>query len=61
MSQSFWNTLSSYCEELAPVVGPLLGCVAETADAIDRAGTQPKSRRALKSAAVQSRLSPEDE
>ena len=43
MSTSFWASLSSYCEELAPVAGPLLAAVGDTAGAIERAGTQSKS------------------
>jgi len=43
MSQSFWSSLSSYCAELAPVAGPLLSAVGETAHAIERAGTQTRS------------------
>jgi hypothetical protein len=45
MSQSFWTSLSSYCQELAPVAGPLLAAVGDTADAVDRAGRQTKSLR----------------
>jgi hypothetical protein len=63
MSQSFWSSVSTYCEELAPVAGPLLAAVGATADAIERADKQTKSlnastrtlRRGLASA------SPEDE
>lgn len=40
MAQSFWATLASYCTELAPVSGPLLSAVAETAQAVERASMQ---------------------
>jgi hypothetical protein len=46
MSESFWTSLSSYCQELAPVAGPLLAAIGDTADAVDRAGRQTKSLRA---------------
>jgi len=38
MSESFWASLSAYCTELAPVSGPLLSAVGDTAAAIERAG-----------------------
>lgn len=37
MTTSFWNQLASYCHELAPVAGPLLGAVGDTAEAVERA------------------------
>jgi aspartate/glutamate racemase len=40
MATSFWTTLSAYCNELAPVVGPLLSTIGNTADAITRASTR---------------------
>lgn len=40
---SFWSSLATYCEELAPVAGPLLGAVGATADAVERANTQTKA------------------
>ena len=36
-SDNGWTSLAHFCNELAPVVGPLLSTVAETAHAIDRA------------------------
>jgi hypothetical protein len=36
-SDNGWTALAHFCNELAPVVGPLLATVAETAHAIDRA------------------------
>ena len=38
MSDNFWSTLASYCQELAPVAGPLLSAVGDTASAVERAG-----------------------
>ena len=46
MSQSFWTSLASYCQELAPVAGPLLSAVGNTAEAVERAGRQTNSLRA---------------
>jgi len=43
MTPSFWTTLSAYASELAPVAGPLLTAVSETASAIDRAGNQSQT------------------
>ena len=43
MPQSFWDALATYTSELAPVAGPLLSAVSETASAIERAGTQTRS------------------
>lgn len=42
----FFQSLASYCEELAPVAGPLLSTVADTANAIDRANRRTDSLRA---------------
>lgn len=36
-SKSFWGTLACYASELAPVAGPLLDAIGQTASAIDRA------------------------
>ncbi len=46
MAASFWTSLATYCQELAPVAGPLLGAVGDTATAVDRAG---RSTQALRS------------
>lgn len=35
---NFWTSLASFCQELAPVAGPLLSAVGDTASAVDRAG-----------------------
>jgi phytoene/squalene synthetase len=42
---SFWRALSSYCDELAPVVGPLLSAIGATATAVDRASDPANSAR----------------
>lgn len=34
---NFFTALSAFCQELAPVAGPLLAAVGETASAVDRA------------------------
>lgn len=34
---NFLNTISAYCEELSPVVGPLLQHIAATAAAVHKA------------------------
>lgn len=36
-STSFWGTVSSYASELAPVAGPLLNAIGDTAGAMGRA------------------------
>jgi len=46
MTPSFWTALSSYCQELAPVAGPLLSAMGDTADAVDRAGRSSSALRA---------------
>lgn len=46
MSSNFWTSLAAYCQELAPVAGPLLSAVGDTADAVDRAGRQSSALRA---------------
>lgn len=45
MTPSFWTALSTYCQELAPVAGPLLSAVGDTADAVDRAGRSSSALR----------------
>jgi hypothetical protein len=45
-SDSFWSTIASYANELAPVAGPLLDAIGQTADAIDRAERQSRSLEA---------------
>ena len=46
MTPSFWTALSTYCQELAPVAGPLLSAVGDTAEAVDRAGRSSSALRA---------------
>jgi hypothetical protein len=44
MSDSrFWSTVSRYCSELAPVVGPIFSAASDLAGAIDRASLPPAS------------------
>ncbi len=45
-SDSFWSTIASYANELAPVAGPLLDAIGQTANAIDRVERQSKSLEA---------------
>lgn len=40
---TFWTTLATYCSELAPVTGPLLNALGETASAIERADRSTSS------------------
>jgi len=35
--ESIWGTIASYANELAPLAGPLLAAIGQTAEAIDRA------------------------
>lgn len=60
MSPSFWTTLSAYCNELAPVSGPLLSTIGETADAITRA-THRAASLSASSATLEELLSAVDE
>jgi hypothetical protein len=59
-SSSFWATLASYCQELAPVAGPLLGAVGDTAEAVERAGRQTKALRASSRTLAADLLATED-
>jgi hypothetical protein len=43
MSTSFWTTLANYCNELAPVTGPLLSTIGATASALERAADGSRS------------------
>ena len=45
-SGTFWSTIASYATELAPVAGPLLDAIGQTANAIDRADRQSRSLEA---------------
>ncbi len=42
---NFWTTIATFCRELAPISGPLLDCIGQTAAAIDRAGSQSQAPR----------------
>lgn len=55
---NFFTSLSAFCQELAPVAGPLLTSVAETASAIDRANRGITSTPALPSSAPAQRRLP---
>lgn len=46
MADNFWTSLASYCQELAPVAGPLLDAVGNTAEAVDRANRGNRTLRA---------------
>ncbi len=61
MSSSFWASFASYCNELAPVAGPLLGALGETANAVDRAGRQTQSLRAASRTLEADLLATEDD
>jgi hypothetical protein len=61
MSESFWSSLATYCQELAPVAGPLLGAVGETASAVERAGRQTKSLKAASRTLEADLLATEDD
>lgn len=56
-NSSFWSTLADYASELAPVAGPLLAAVSDTAAAIDRAGSSTRALRGS-SAALNATLLP---
>ena len=42
----FWGTIATYASELAPVAGPLLDAIGQTAMAIDRAERRNRSLEA---------------
>lgn len=42
----FWSTIAAYTSELAPVAGPLLDAIGQTATAIDRAERQTRALEA---------------
>lgn len=43
MSASFWQTVATYCNHLAPVAGPLLGITSNTAAAIHNAECETRA------------------
>jgi hypothetical protein len=59
-SPTFWTSLASYCQELAPVAGPLLSAVGETAAAVDRVNRGSTTLRG-NNARLRELLSAEDE
>ena len=59
MTASFWTSLATYCQELAPVAGPLLGAVGDTASAVDPAGRSTKAQ-GTDSARLEQLLSAQD-
>jgi hypothetical protein len=42
---NFWNTIATFCRELAPISGSLLDSISQTAAAIDRARYNSRSLR----------------
>jgi hypothetical protein len=42
---NFWTTIATFCRELAPISGPLLDCIGQTAAAIDRADNESRLLR----------------
>ncbi len=44
---SIWSTIARYATEIAPVAGPLLDAIGQTAQAIDRAEIQSRSLPAV--------------
>lgn len=42
----FWSTIATYATELAPIAGPLLNAIGNTANAIDRADRRNRSLEA---------------
>jgi hypothetical protein len=46
-SSSFWGSIAAYARELAPVAGPLLEAIGQTAGAIERV---EQSNRCLEAA-----------
>ena len=58
---NFWTSLATYCQELAPVAGPLLAAVGDTADAVDRANRPTKALRSSSRALRAELLATEDD
>jgi hypothetical protein len=57
---NFWTTIATFCRELAPISGPLLESISQTAAAIDRAGYGTRSLRAELDLGQRQLLPPED-
>lgn len=58
---NFWTTIATFCRELAPISGPLLDCIGQTAAAIERAGYDSCSLRPGVEIDNQPMLTPEDD
>jgi hypothetical protein len=58
---NFWSTIATFCRELAPISGPLLNCIGQTAAAIDRAESEPRRLRQVLDVNRQPVLTPEDD
>ncbi|WP_143594061.1 hypothetical protein [Synechococcus sp. BO 8801] len=58
---NFWTTVATFCRELAPISGPLLDCIGQTAAAIERAEHGTRSLRAGLDLDQLQLLPPEDE
>jgi hypothetical protein len=56
-----WTTIACYCRELAPISGPLLDCIGQTAAAIHRAGARADLPAARLNLISESLLTPEDD
>ena len=56
---SIWASISEFCRELAPVVGPLVGAFCDTTAAIDRA--QGGSAQGLRSVSAYELEAEEDD
>jgi len=57
---NFWTTVATFCRELAPISGPLLDSIGQTAAAIDRAEHGTRSLRAELDLDQRQLLPPED-
>ena len=57
---NFWTTVTTFCRELAPVSGPLLDCIGQTAAAIERVERGTRSLRAELDLDQRLLLDPED-
>lgn len=58
---NFWNTIATFCRELAPVSGALLDSISQTAAAINRAGDESLMHGSKLQKACQPTLFPENE
>lgn len=51
VEENIWGTIASYANELAPVAGPLLAAIGQTAEAIARAEQRSRCIEAAAEAA----------